>query len=443
MFLYSPMTKYILSASGTLIFFLIQHAAVVANDEIANDENAFPNTQQLNAQMLVDAVLRRNPDIPTLQAAWNATTARIDRVDALDDPMIAYSVAPRTANGPTNDLRQSISVSQRMPWPGKLALRGDAARFEAKSSFENIEKKRLELILWSKQLFADWYFIHAALRINDINKSLLQEFQDIAQTKYIAGTVTKQDVLLAEIKHVLLQQRDVVLQRRKLEIQTKLNILLDQVPDATIPAPATLTNPRLLRNVVLLRETALRMRPALRALQNQLSASHSRLDLAEKNYYPDFNLKLRYNGVMDPVDRRTQIGIGFNFPLRGKRDAAKDEANARLTRLELQHSSEILRIKADVQQAYDQVQESEKLLQIYQQRLLPLSEETLAAAQADYENGRSDFLSLINAEKQLITTQLNNKKALSDYHRRLAKLEQTVGSGEIFSRQPAGERPHE
>lgn len=438
MFLYFSMTKHILSGLTTITFILMQHAAFAANDE-----NAFPNSQQLNAQMLVDAVLQRNPDIPTLQAAWRITKARIDQVVALDDPMIVYSVAPRTANGPTNDLRQSISLSQRMPWPGKLALRGDAARFEAKSSFENIEKKRLELTLWSKQLFADWYFIHAALRINNINKSLLQEFYDIAQTKYIAGTVTKQDVLLAEIKHVLLQQRDVVLQRRKLEIQTKLNILLDQIPDTIIPAPAKLTKPLLLHDVVLLRENALRTRPELRALQNQLNASHSRRDLAEKNYYPDFNLKLFYNGVMDPVDRRSQIGIGFNYPLRGKRDAAKDEANARLIRLELQHRGEILRIKADVQQAYDQVQESEKLLQLYRQRLLPLAEETLAAAQADYENGRSDFLSLINAEKQLITTQLNNENTLSDYHSRLAKLEQTVGSREIFSRRPVGDIPHE
>jgi len=438
MFLYYSITKNILSNRPIIKFILIgilmQNTATAANEK-----NAFFNTQQLDVQTLVASVLQRNPDIPALEALWRAENSRIEQVSALDDPMMMYSIAPRTAGEPINNLRQSISLSQQMPWPGKLALRGDAARFEAKSSFENIDKKRLELILLSKQLFTDWYFIHAALRINNINKSLLQEFLDIAQAKYISGSVTKQDTLLAEMKYVLLEQRDGVLQRHKLEIQTKMNLLLDQTPETVIPAPEKLTKPVTIYDVALLRENAIRIRPELRALQNKLNASQSRLILAEKNYYPDFNLKLRYNGVMDPADKRSQISIGFNIPLRGKRHAAKDEANARLTRLELQHRSEILRIKVDVQRAYDQVRESEKLLQAYQQRLLPLAEEILATAQADYENSRGDFLSLINAEKQLITTQLNNEKTLSDYHRRLAKLEHTVGSSKIFS----GEIIHE
>jgi len=72
-----------------------------------------------------------------------------------------------------------------------------------------------------------------------------------------------------------------------------------------------------------------------------------------------------------------------------------------------------------------------------------LAEETLAAAQADYESSRGDFLSLINAEKQLITTQLDNESTLSNYHRRLAKLQQTVGGDEIFTQQSAIEVSHE
>jgi len=75
--------------------------------------------------------------------------------------------------------------------------------------------------------------------------------------------------------------------------------------------------------------------------------------------------------------------------------------------------------------------------------LLPLAEETLAAAQADYESSRGDFLSLINAEKQLITTRLNNERTLSDYHRRLAKLEQTVGGSNIFTHQSEAGISHE
>jgi len=438
MFINFPNVKRILSGLSALAFVLIHHAAIAANDK-----NTFTNVQQLGAHMLVDAVLLHNPDIPALQAAWNAAKARIEQVDALDDPLITYSVAPRTAGDPVDDLRHSISVSQGIPWPGKLALRGDISRLQAQASFENIEGKRLELTLLSKQLFAQWYFIHAALRINNINKSLFKEFRDIAEIKYAAGRVTKQDVLLADTKYVLLEQRDVILQRQILEFQVKLNLLLNQPPETVIPPPETLAEPASLPDVMLLRKKAIQTRPELRALQNRIQVGQSRLDLADKAFYPDFNLRILYNGVMDPADKRFQIGLGFNIPIRGKRHAAKDEAQAHLSQIQWQYRSEVLNVGGEVQQAYDQVIESERLLSIYRQRLLPLAEETLAAAQTDYESGHGDFLSLINAEKQLITTRLNTQRTLSDYHHRQAKLEQTIGDSMVFSQSSAGVVSHD
>lgn len=426
-FNYAVTKQIVLGISACVL--ILAHNLVSA----ANSEQLFPDAQQLTVHMLVDAVLQRNPGISARQAAWEMARARIAQVDAFDDPIITYSVAPRTTDAPVNELRQSLSISQRLPWPGKLGLRGNTARLQAQAAFETIEEKRLELTGMSKQIFSDWYFIHAALRINEINKSLLEEFKDIAQIKYAAGSVTKQDVLLAETRYVLLQQREISLQRNKQAIQVSLNTLLDQAPATTILPPVLLPQPALLPDVALLLDRSIQTRPALRALKNNIQAAQSRLDLTEKDYFPDFNLRVLYNGVMDPADKRPQIGIGFNIPLRGKRHAAKDAAQSQLAQQQLAYRQRVLNISSEVQRAYDRVRESEQLLQIISQRLLPLAEETLSAAQADYESSRGDFLALINAEKQLINTQLNHEKTLSAYHRRLAQLEQAVGNTDLLS----------
>jgi outer membrane protein TolC len=47
-------------------------------------------------------------------------------------------------------------------------------------------------------------------------------------------------------------------------------------------------------NLESLRETALTQRPQLRALQSIVSRNEKALDLARKEYYPDFDVRLSY-----------------------------------------------------------------------------------------------------------------------------------------------------
>ena len=57
----------------------------------------FTHDRLLTPRQLVAAVLARNPTLPAMQAAWQAAQSRIEPAAALDDPMLSYAVAPRTA----------------------------------------------------------------------------------------------------------------------------------------------------------------------------------------------------------------------------------------------------------------------------------------------------------------------------------------------------------
>jgi len=87
----------------------------------------------------------------------------------------------------------------------------------------------------------------------------------------------------------------------------------------------------------------------------------------------------------------------------------------------------VSQLMGEVQRAVDKVRESEHVLILYQNRLLPLAEENLEAAQSDYESGSGNFLDLISTEKNLMQTRLQREQALADYHRRLATLKHIVG----------------
>lgn len=387
----------------------------------------FANEASLTSSHLVEAVLARNPDMLTMEATWEAAKARIEQASAFDDPMLSYSIAPQSAGAEGMDFGQKLSLSQRLPWPGKRDLRGDVARAESGAAFVGIEQVRLKLTETAKAAYADWYFVYAAIRINGINKSLLQEFQNIAEIKYSAGRASKQDALRAEVERVLLEHRDIVLERHRRDVLANINTLLQRLPDQPLPLPAGLPETIPLPTVEQLRKLALEHHPELRVLVARTQASRYRERLAERNDYPDITLNAGYNTLWNQSEKRFTVGASINIPLQGKRRAAKDEARAMTLRLDSQQRAKVSQLMGDVQRAMEKVRESEHVLSLYHNRLLPLAEENLEAAQSDYEAGSGNFLDLISAEKNLMQTRLQREQALADYHRRLAALEHIVG----------------
>ncbi len=383
---------------------------------------------ELTSAGLVAAVLSRNPTLPAMQAVWEAADTRIEQVSALDDPQLSYRVAPATAGVSGLDFGQKLEVSQKIPWPGKLHLRSEAAQYDADAVHQSVKTLQLHLAAKAKILFADWYFVHEGIRINRINQNLLHEFQRIAITRYSTGLATKQDALHAAVEINLLKHQAIGLDRERREIIARVNRLLTRNPDEPIPLPHKLSEPVQLGKADSLRAQALQSRPELKAQQAHIQGFYTRTELAQRDFYPDFNLSAGYNSLWDRNQKRFTVGIGINLPIdQSKRRAAEAEARAKLKQAQWKKNDLTAMIEEEVQIAYDRVQETRHVLTLYRRQLLPLAEENLDAAMADYRSGSGDFLTLISTEKNLMQTQLEVERVLTDSHRRLAELERAVG----------------
>jgi cobalt-zinc-cadmium efflux system outer membrane protein len=269
---------------------------------------------------------------------------------------------------------------------------------------------------------------------------LLSEFRVIAIEHYATGLASKQDALRAEVEIALLEQQNIALQRERRTLLAQINTILNRLPDTPLPAPSNLNSELMLPKPGALQEIAVQSRPDLRELAARIKASKSRGDLAEKDFYPDFKVSAGYNNFWRQNEQRFIIGVEVNLPLdQGKRHAAEDEARARLKQAEWQHIDRIANIREDVQIAYELTLESQHIYKLHQDKLLPLAEETLKAALADYRSGVGDFLSLISSEKNRMQAQLQSERALADMHRHLAELEHAVGTVSPFSAIPSTE----
>lgn len=407
---------------------------------LAAEAEDLAGLETITVDRLVEAVLVQNPLLPAMESAWEAARDRIEPAGSLDDPMLSSTLAPETLTDPGVDNGYNIQLSQRLPWPGKRGLRREAARHEAAAARQGIQTIRLELMAETKSAFADWYLVHAALRINATNQSLWQEFRTIAESLYATGRGTRQDILQAEVERELLEHRRIVLERQRSEVQARLNRLLNRAPAASMPPPADLPTFAPLPDIHKLYPTALANRSERRALQARIEANQAKVALTEREFYPDFQVMTGYNSLWDATEKRWTVGVAVNIPLdRSKRRAAESSARAQLMENRWKLEDLNVAILAAVEQAYARVEESRHVLELYQKRLLPLAEENLDTAKIDYQAGTGDFLTLVNTERNLFLTRLNYEQARADQYRNLAQLERVLGAQDNLPIEPGKE----
>lgn len=393
----------------------------------------FAISSPLTASQLAAAVVANNPGLSSLNSDWHAAQALIPQARAWDDPTLSYSMAPRTVDNQDVGLRQTISLSQRIPWPGRRSLHGQIATLESAVAHADIDIRRLQIVKTAHELFAEWYWVNTAQDINTATQSLLQEIHRIAESKYASARGSKQDMLHAETEYVLLEQRELMLDRQRQEVQATMNALLNQSADTPMPPPAALPGPNPLPELKRLKQAALERRPELQSADTRIDAMNQRVALADSAYYPDIDFQIAYDEQMDSADQRLTVGLSIAIPLSAKRRAARDEAQARALSARSQRTAHAANVEAEIERAYAGVREAERSLALYEKRLLPLAEDNLQAAQTDYQADRTDILALINSEKLLQQTRLDYAQTRSEYHRRWAALEHAVADPDAFS----------
>jgi outer membrane protein, heavy metal efflux system len=417
-----------------ILYLLLQVAALELSSGplLAQEPPRDPLSEldRLDHDTLIRAVVERNPTIEAARQAWQAALEREPQVRSLDDPMVSYSVAPLSIG--VDDVRygQSIVFAQRLPYPGKLHLRGEVARAEAESTRHDYEAVRLQLATVASLLFDDYYFVARALEINAEHIGLLKDFQRVATARYAAGLAAQQDPLQAEVEVAHLLHRDVVLRTNQRTIAAQLNALLHRPPERSLPPPPSELAAPAPRELDRSSQTdeALAERPELQARLAEIEAREEAIRLRERDFYPDFEATTSFNSMWGNSEHRWMVGVGINLPIRRDRlRAASAEAAAALKQAQSERAALEDTIRTEVYVARERLVEAEHVVELYRSRLLPASGDQIRAARAGFETGQNSFLALIEAERNQRTVALDYEQALAEYHSSLARLDRALG----------------
>ncbi|MGI1677876.1 MAG: TolC family protein [Cellvibrionaceae bacterium] len=385
----------------------------------------------VRAEDLVRHSLACNGTQQAINARWQAQQLRAEVVGYLDDPKLSVGVAPQTLDDERFDDGYIVELSQPLPWPGVLSLRKQASGAQADAMEAMQWQGRVNLAKQVRLVYAQWQYHQQLLEINHRHQALWQAFLAVLRAKYAAGTAAKSDVLHATHEHHVLLQEAIELKARierdlsemkrlgNLEQGTRVE-LNTRLPLTDFPAEQWRSS-----------MAKLDQQPRMQMLNAQQQQKNYELSLAEKDSYPSFNVMARYNSLWMNDEQRWVVGVGVNLPLAfGKRSRREDSLRAEQRALRWEQKDLNAELREVLTQTHSHWQQAQDVYALYQQDLLPLAEETLTTAQDEYQSGSGDFLTLLTAQRKLLSTQRAAEKALRDQYMHFSQL--LAASGVVF-----------
>jgi outer membrane protein, heavy metal efflux system len=398
---------------------------------------AAEQAKNVDVPALVAAALAGNPELKASDARWRMFREKISQASSFDDPMLMLKIQNGVVTDPLNFGKEPmtskvIGISQQIPFWGKRGLKGEVAAKEAESYRWSVEERKLELIRMVREACYQLFYIDKSTAIVDKNIRILDDFITLAETRYAVNQGSQSDILKAQVERSRLLDMRITLEQQRSSTQANLNALLYRpadTPVGTVPdigiTPLTLTDKEL-------REIAYANRPMIKSLTALVAKGEAGLKLADREFYPDFNVSLEYM-QREPVmgsegNDMYSLGVTFNLPVRReRRHAAVAEADAGIALATEELNSLRNGINQGISDLLAQLERRKKLAELYRTGIIPQADQALESATINYRVNKVDFLTLLNSQMTLFNYEREYYESLADYQIKLAQLEALVG----------------
>src|SRR5216684_764645 len=387
------------------------------------------------SELLAEAE-KNNPQIEAARHGWEAAKQVSTQVSTLPDPQFTlqhFSVgSPRPFAGYTNSefAYIGLGVSQDIPYPGKLRLKGEIAKREADVSQQQIESVRRSVLAELKVVYFQLAYLSKTLAILEQDGELLKQVQQAADARYRSGMGTQQDLLQAQLQQTKLL-REIAMHHLEVgKLQAQIKQLLNRRQDSPDIEPTDLVETPLVQTYAELLAAAQVQNPEIASAKKMIERQSLQVDLARKDFYPDFNVQYMWQRT-DPTQFRAyyMLSLGVKVPIYRSRkqrpELAQAESEQLRARSELQAQSQ--QLAGDLRSQYVIVQQTSELLKIHREGLSPQARSEFQSGIAAYQSNKQDFQALLTAFLDVLRFDEEYWQNVSEYETAIARLEQITG----------------
>jgi len=385
---------------------------------------------------LLELARHTSPDYAAMLHEADAAVERIQPAGALADPRLTTELRDITKMGEQNPtlLPNRVGstrylISQEVPWFGKRALKQEIAQFDAEGAKARAQGIWLEIAANIKAAYVQLYLVQHNRRLTQEILDLMTQLEKVSQARYASGLAPQQDVIRAQVEQTAMRNELLAQEAEQRRWQARLNALIARPTNAPLAQPVAL---RPLPSASALDQATLEdivrnRNPQLFAEDARFHAAEKNRDLTYKNRYPDFNVGIA------PIQNRYsfrewEVMLEINIPFQQTtRRSQENEANAMLAAARSRKDAVVNQVLGSLSENLAAIEAARQTEVLIRTSLLPQARLSFDSALAGYQNGKVDFATLLDAQRQIRVAQQNQLKAQADAVMQLTEIEKLLG----------------
>lgn len=411
-------------------------AAVILMMSASNSALAIEALPGAGLEPMLELAKANNPEYASMRFEAQAAAERVTSAGALPDPRFRIELMDitkgdtRTATLWPNDVGSTrYTLMQDLPWFGKRDLKRDMAAFEVEAVTGKVNATWSDLATRIKTLHALRYYHHGNQELVRDMLALMVRLEKVTQVRYANGLAAQQDVIRAQIEQTNVRMELAALDNEGAQMDARLNALLGRPAGAPLADPVgwRALPPSEKLEVVALQERLRVSNPALFEQASRIKVAEKSRELAYKNRYPDFNVSITPTQMQSRVNEWS-VMVEMNIPLQqASRRAQERESEAMLSAARARQEALANQLLAELADNSAGVNAAGKTGLLAATSLLPHAELTFNAALVAYENGKVDFATLLDAQRQIRQAKQSQLKAGYETQVRIAEIEKLLG----------------
>ncbi|PLW80971.1 transporter [Kineobactrum sediminis] len=390
---------------------------VVLSGCVATAAGAQTNPQTLALEEAITFAVENDPWLSGSRHTQNALNDEATAAATLPDPIISLT----GSNLPVNsfDLNEApmtqlgLGVSQMFPRGDTLALAQRQKQQLAQQHPLLRLDRQAKVTATVTRLWLDAFRAQESIRLIERDRALFEQLADAARAGYSTalGRTRQQDMIRAQLELTRLADRLTVLQQQQDSAQKQLSEWIGASAMAPLTPGLPVQSVDRRWEVVSVEQVneqarydAIASHPTLLALDKQIDATRTSVDLALQKYKPEWALKAQYGYRDEDLAGRSRddfvtFGVSFDLPLFTAKRQDKEVSAAR-SRVEANRTEKVLlarRLMAELETASVQLARLDERRALYTDQLLPQMADQSEASLIAYNNDDGDFAEAVRA----------------------------------------------
>ena len=388
--------------------------------------------EELNLQSLIDDALKNNHEILVAESKISVSKFKVPQVKSLPDPMFMFGYQNeglgRYNYGYSPDAQWMFSASQMFPFPGKLSLKGEMAERDSEGMKASSEAVRLKTVARVKELYYDLFLTHTNIDLIKERTLLFSRIEDAAIARYSAGMAPQQEVIMAQTEKYMLLEKEEMLKQKIQSLEAMLNTTVGRDVKSPLGRPAEPPRTPYPHRMEELITIAYDNSPEIKFREKMVSSAEVRVNMAKKEYYPDFTVAASLfdrRNMQDMWSLTTTVNIPIFY--KTKQRQAVNEAEASLSEARHELESTKIMLSSAIRDNYSMLRTAEKLMELYKNGLIPKTYQDFESALSGYVTGKVEAITVISRLKSLIELETLYWNQFVEREKAIARVEAITG----------------